>query len=62
MYLYTNHNAPKYKVVTIDLADPKWMQVDLIPEEKDASLSDIIAVAKDKFALKYKRNVSWFVI
>ncbi|KAH0836753.1 prolyl oligopeptidase [Lanmaoa asiatica] len=57
LYLRTNYNAPKYKVITIDLADPKRTQVDLIPEEKDASLSDILAIAKDKFALVYKRNV-----
>jgi len=57
LYLRTNLNAPKHKVVTIDLADPKRTQVDLIPEEKDASLSDIAAVGKDKFALVYKRNV-----
>ncbi|KAI9456943.1 prolyl oligopeptidase [Boletus coccyginus] len=56
LYLWTNRDAPKYKVVTIDLADPKRTQ-DLIPEEKDASLSDIIAVDKDKFVLIYKRNV-----
>lgn len=61
MYLRTNHNAPKYKVITIDLADPKRTQVDLIPEEKDASLSDIVAFGKDKIALIYKRNVCLFV-
>ena len=34
----------------------------MIPEEKDASLSDIVAIGKDSFALTYKRNVSWFVV
>lgn len=58
LYIRTNHNAPKYKVITIDLADPRRTQVDLIPEEEDASLSDIITIGKDKFALVYKRNVS----
>ncbi|KAF8448942.1 prolyl oligopeptidase [Boletus edulis BED1] len=57
LYIRTNLNAPKHKIVTIDLADPKLTQVDLIPEEKDASLSDILAVGKDKFAVVYKRNV-----
>lgn len=61
LYLWTNRDAPKYKVVAIDLADPKRTQ-DLIPEEKDASLSDIIAVDKDKFVLIYKRNVSCFLV
>lgn len=60
MYLRTNKNAPKYKIIIIDLADPKRTQVDLIPEEKDASLSDIIAIGADKFAIVYKRNVNWF--
>jgi len=62
LYLWTNHDAPKYKVVTIDLADPKRTQVDLIPEEKDASLSDIIAIGKDNLVLIYKRNVSCFLV
>ncbi|KAF8548935.1 hypothetical protein OG21DRAFT_1422158 [Imleria badia] len=57
LFLYTNQNAPKHKIVTIDLADPKRTQVDLIPEEKDASLSDVVVTGNDKIALIYKRNV-----
>ncbi|KAN0088402.1 Prolyl oligopeptidase, N-terminal beta-propeller domain containing protein, partial [Tylopilus felleus] len=57
LYLHTNHNAPQHKVITIDLADPKRTQVDLVPEEKDALLGDIQAVGKDKFALIHRRNV-----
>ncbi|KAG9313061.1 prolyl oligopeptidase [Chiua virens] len=57
LYLRTNKNAPKYKVITIDLADPKRTQADLIPEEQDASLGDVVAVGMNKFVLAYKRNV-----
>ncbi|KAI6114866.1 prolyl oligopeptidase [Pisolithus croceorrhizus] len=57
MYILTNENAPRYKVITIDLADPKRERKDLIPEEKDAFLDDVRAVGKDYFAVVYKRNV-----
>ncbi|KAF9224006.1 hypothetical protein BS17DRAFT_795584 [Gyrodon lividus] len=57
LYLRTNENAPQYKVITIDLSDPKRTHTDLIPEKKDAFLDDVIAVGKDKFAVVYKRNV-----
>ncbi|KIK99823.1 hypothetical protein PAXRUDRAFT_30278 [Paxillus rubicundulus Ve08.2h10] len=57
LYLRTNENAPQYKVITIDLSDPKRTHADLIPERKDAFLDDVVAVGKDKFAVVYKRNV-----
>lgn len=57
LYILTNENAPRYKVITIDLADPKRERKDLIPEEKDAFLDDVRAVGKDYFAVVYKRNV-----
>ena len=58
LYILTNENAPQYKVITIDLADPKRERKDLIPEQKDAYLDDIIAVGQDHFVIVYKRNVS----
>ncbi|KAG6331834.1 hypothetical protein ID866_7256 [Astraeus odoratus] len=57
LYILTNENAPQYKVITIDLADPKHEHRDLIPEQKDAFLDDVTAVGKDYFAVVYKRNV-----
>lgn len=60
LYLSTNKDAPNNKVITIDLTDPNHTQVDFIPEVKDSLLSNIVAVAADKFAVVYKRNVSYF--
>lgn len=57
LYILTNENAPRYKVITVDLADPKRERKDLIPEQKDAFLDDVTAVGKDYFAVVYKRNV-----
>jgi len=57
LYILTNENAPQYKVITIDLADPKRERKDLIPEQGDAFLDDVVAVGKDRFAIVYKRNV-----
>ena len=53
----TNKDAPLYKVVTIDLADPDLKMVDLIPEDPEAPLENAKMVDGDKFALVYKRNV-----
>lgn len=57
LYILTNEDAPQYKVITIDLADPKRERKDLIPEQGDAFLDDVVAVGKDRFAIVYKRNV-----
>ncbi|KAH7907477.1 prolyl oligopeptidase [Hygrophoropsis aurantiaca] len=57
LYLRTNKNAPQYKVITIDLADPTRTHKDLIPEQKDAFLDSVLAVGGDKLAVVYKRNV-----
>ncbi|KAF9526276.1 prolyl oligopeptidase [Crepidotus variabilis] len=54
-YLRTNNSAPRYKVVTVDIAKGNEFQ-ELIPES-DANLSSILCVNKDHFALTYKRNV-----
>ncbi|KZT27069.1 hypothetical protein NEOLEDRAFT_1194599 [Neolentinus lepideus HHB14362 ss-1] len=57
LYIRTNKDAPLYKVVTVDLADPKREYKEFIPEDKSARLEDIRAVASDNFALIYKRDV-----
>jgi Prolyl oligopeptidase, N-terminal beta-propeller domain. len=56
-YIRTNHSAPQYKIITVDLADQKREFVDLVPENKDAHLASVVPVDKDKFAVVYKRNV-----
>ena len=56
-YCLTNKNAPKYKVVAIDISKDGFPQEDLIPEDKDAVLGQAMIVADDKLALVYKRNV-----
>ena len=58
-YLLTNKDAPLYKVVTVDLADPDLKFVDLIPEDPEAPLEKARMVDGDKFVLTYKRNVSF---
>jgi prolyl oligopeptidase len=57
LYIHTNKNAPQYKVITIDLDDPKRERKILIPEDKDAHLEDVQPVNHDTFVVVYKRNV-----
>lgn len=51
----TNRNAPKYKLVKIDLSEeePKW--VDLVAE-KDKVLQDVNCVNEDKLVLNYMQD------
>ncbi|KIJ56911.1 hypothetical protein M422DRAFT_149708 [Sphaerobolus stellatus SS14] len=56
-YFKTNKDAPQYRVVTYDLAEPSKGFVELIPEDKDAYLEDVLVVNDDKFVVVYKRNV-----
>lgn len=58
MYIRTNKDAPRYKVIAVDLADQNREIKELIPQDKEAHLETIRAIDKDKFALVYKRNVS----
>ena len=57
IYLKSNLNAPRYKVVTIDLStgDPEIR--DFIPEQKDATLIQVKCVNDEYFVVIYKRNV-----
>lgn len=55
-YLRTNKDAPKYKVVTLDIGKPTELK-EFIPET-DGTLSDIGSVNRGaNFAVVYKRNV-----
>ncbi|KAH8102803.1 prolyl oligopeptidase [Phellopilus nigrolimitatus] len=56
-YVATNKDAPQYKLITIDLADPNFARKELIPEDKDAKLESVDLVNDNVFALVYKRNV-----
>ncbi len=58
MYLVTNQDAPLYKVVSVDLAFPQLRFVDVVPEDKEALLSQYEAVGEHSIALIYKRKVS----
>ncbi|KAF8169488.1 prolyl oligopeptidase [Pholiota molesta] len=55
VYLRTNHDAPQYKVITVDVSKNNKIE-ELIPES-DAYLSSILSVNRDYFAVVYKRNV-----
>ncbi|KAI0786495.1 prolyl oligopeptidase [Abortiporus biennis] len=58
-YFVTNKDAPKYKLVSVDIAAPEGKRVfkDIIPEEKDASLEEALAINTNSLAVIYKRNV-----
>lgn len=58
LYLLTNQDAPRYKVVALDLADESRERAVIIPECKSAHLEDVLAVNNDTLAVIYKRNVS----
>jgi len=56
LYLVTNKDAPREKIITVDLADPKFTPKDLVPEQKDAKL-EIGMLIKDHLVIVYKRDV-----
>ncbi|TFK74350.1 hypothetical protein BDN72DRAFT_759937 [Pluteus cervinus] len=56
-YIRTNDDAPQHKIVTLDIAGEKNIFKDLIPEAKDAQLSEASCVNRNKLAIVYKRNV-----
>lgn len=62
VYIMTNKNAPRYKLVRVDLSKPgpeDW--VDIIPEHKLNVLSSLVAVDGDKVAALYMRDVSHII-
>ncbi|KAF9821009.1 hypothetical protein IEO21_00986 [Rhodonia placenta] len=58
-YFLTNKDSPQYKLAVVDIAEASEKRVwkDVIPEDKDAHLSDVLAVNDDHLIVKYKRNV-----
>ena len=57
IYVKTNLNAPRYKVITIDLSTGEPEICDFIPELEDATLAQVKCVNKEYFVVIYKRNV-----
>ena len=55
-YLVTNQDAPREKIVTIDIADPNFTRKDLVPEQKGAKL-EIGVLIKDHLVIVYKKDV-----
>lgn len=55
----TNKDAPQYKLISVDISEPSGKRVfrDVLPEDKNASLEDIIPIDNDKLVAVYKRNV-----
>jgi prolyl oligopeptidase len=55
-YLLTNKDAPLEKIITIDIADPKFTPKDLVPEQKDSKL-EVATLIKDYIVIVYKKDV-----
>jgi len=53
----TNLQAPHYKLITIDMADPKYEKKDLVPESATDVLNWALCVSKDKLVLNYLQDV-----
>ncbi|KAH7107917.1 prolyl oligopeptidase [Auriculariales sp. MPI-PUGE-AT-0066] len=56
-FFLTNKDAPRHRIVSVDIADPTFTSIELLPEDKDASLEDATVFANDHIALTYSRNV-----
>jgi prolyl oligopeptidase len=57
----TNLNAPRHKLVIIDVNDEEKRITDLIPEDKDATLTNVGHTNNYKsFVVVYNRNASYF--
>ena len=61
-YLRTNKDAPKYKIITFDIADKSFSQKDIVPEQSDAKLEHAYIVNNDKIVTVHKRNVRAFTL
>ena len=55
----TNKDAPREKIITIDIADPGFKRKDLIPEQKGAKL-EIGILVQDHLVIVYKKDVRVF--
>lgn len=58
-YFQTNLDAPRYRILTVDISLPKESRVwsEFIPEDPSAVLSSVQAVAGDKWLVTRTRNV-----
>lgn len=55
-YLQTTKDAPRDKVVSVNIADSKPTFVDVIPEDPEANIESAV-IAGDHFIVTYTRNV-----
>jgi prolyl oligopeptidase len=55
----TNKDAPREKIITIDIADPSFTPKDLVPEQNDSKLV-IGTLIKDYLIIVYKKDVRAF--
>ena len=58
LYMKTDKDAARSKVVTIDLSSEEQEIRDFIPEDKDAQLAQINCANREYFVAIYKRNVT----
>ncbi|CAG8668452.1 12789_t:CDS:10 [Funneliformis caledonium] len=56
-YFKTNLNAPRYKIVKYDLANPEQGFVDIVKEHQTDVLSDAAVIAGNKLVLTYMHDV-----
>ncbi|KAI0318097.1 prolyl oligopeptidase [Amylostereum chailletii] len=68
IYIRTNADAPRYKVISVDLDEYvnasqkgkvhiKDLAKDLIPEDEEALLEDVALIGKDRLVVTYQHNV-----
>ena len=55
-YLVTNKDAPREKIITVDIADSTFKPKDLVPERSDSKLV-MGALIKDHLVTVYKKDV-----
>ena len=59
VYVKTNFNAKKNKLIRVNLTDPDYRNwVDILSEHKTNILSDVVAVNNHSVAAVYVKNVS----
>ena len=59
VYVMTNFNAKKNKLIRVNLTDPDYRNwVDILPEHKTNILTNVVAVNNNSVAAVYVKNVS----